>query len=132
MEIDKQDLVEKRICKICQISLSDNDHGNRKAHKDCAYEHKKQHQKEKYKIGNSIKLMIQKNEAVAAYLYKLDNQKSGIPYLTAMELGLKFNCPSIIREHLSKKVYFFDQYGFTIETINGDNLIFIFHESDLQ
>jgi hypothetical protein len=116
----------------CSKPLDSREHGNRKSHKDCAYSYKKLHQKEKYKVGNSVKLMIQKNAAVAKKLYKLDALKCGIPYLEAMEYGLKFSCPSTIREHLNKKVYFFDQYGFTIETINGDNLIFIYHETDLH
>jgi hypothetical protein len=117
---------------MCNSPLEPNEHGNRKAHKKCAYEHKKQSQKEKFKVGNSAKLKIQKNETVAANLYKLDLQKTGIPYLVALEHGLNFNCPSTRYDRLNTIVYFFDHYGYSIKTINGEHLIFIYHESDLQ
>jgi hypothetical protein len=121
----------KRICRICKQPLEEDSHGNAKAHKSCSYLNKKQHQKEKYKIGNSAKLMIQKNEEVAAYLYILDKERSGIPFLVAMEYGLKFNCPSTKRNHLNITLYMFDQFGYALETINGEHLIFIYHESEL-
>lgn len=132
MEEVYDQILLKRLCIRCKKPLDDNDHGNRKAHPDCAKNYKKQHQKEKYQIGNTAKLMIQKNEAIAARLYKLDEQKRGISYLYASELGLKFNCPSITREYGNKKIYFFDQYGYSIDTVNGSHLLFFYHESELQ
>lgn len=123
---------EIRICKICQQPLDEDSHGNSKAHESCAYRNKKRRQKEKYKIGNSAKLLIQKNEAVAAGLYKMDKQKLGIPFTVAMELGFKFNCPSTKRDHFFKIVNMMDQYGYSLEKIGSETLIYIYHESDLQ
>jgi uncharacterized Fe-S cluster-containing radical SAM superfamily protein len=111
--------------------LYDNDHVNRKAHPDCAKNYKKQHQKEKYQIGNTAKLMIQKNEAVAARLYEMDKQKTGIPFTYAMEQGFRFDCPTFTRKHLNKTVNMFDHYGYVLETIKGEILIFIYYESEL-
>jgi hypothetical protein len=124
--------IEIRLCDKCGKPLAEKEHGNRKAHPDCAYEYKKQHQKNKYLIGNSVKLLIQKNESVAEALFKLDSQKCGIPLLTASEIGLKFNCPTTVYVYQNKKINFFDKYGYTIETINGEHLIFIYHESELR
>ncbi|MGD0757198.1 MAG: hypothetical protein ABR927_19305 [Bacteroidales bacterium] len=132
MENDQVPLRANRLCIRCNAPLEPNEHGNRKAHQTCAYEHKKQAQKEKYKVGNSAKLMIQKNEAIAARLYQMDKHKMGIPYMVALEHGLNFSCPSTLNNRQNKKVYFFDQYGYSIETVNGDHLIFIYHESDFQ
>jgi hypothetical protein len=132
METIHDVLKEKRYCKWCGKPLEETDHGNRKSHPDCASYNKRLRQNEKYKIGNSAKLMIQKNESVAAYLYKMDQQKRGISHLAALELGLKFNCPTTMREHLNKKIYFFDNYGYSIETVNGATLIYFYHENDLQ
>jgi hypothetical protein len=132
MENCEQNSNVKRICKICLQPLADDCHGNRKSHEECAKKYKKQHQTEKYRVGNSAKLLIQKNEAVAAHLYNLDQQKLGIPFTVAMELGLKFNCPTTKRKNLNKEINMFDNYGYTIETTNGEILIFIYHESDLQ
>ena len=129
---DQKHLITNRICIWCNGPLEPNEHGNRKAHTKCAYEHKKQSQKEKFKVGNSAKLKIQKNETAAAILYKMDHQKCGVPYLTAIQYGLNFDCPTIIREHSNKQVFFFDNYGYSIETVKGSTLIFIFHESDLH
>ena len=123
---------ESRLCEVCKKPLEAKAHGNQIMHPECAYLHKKKVQKEKYKIGNTVKLMIQKNEAIAAQLHKMDEQKSGIPYLYAMEQGLKFNCPATLRDHLKKTIHMFDNYGYSIETINNDTLIFIYHESELQ
>lgn len=131
MEKDQEHLIAKRLCNRCKKPLEEEAHGNRKSHPDCESRYKKQHQKEKYKVGNTAKLLIQKNETVAAYLYKLDPQKRGISYLVALEHGLKFDCPSIIRERFNKKIFFFDKYGYTIEIVNDEHLIFICHESDL-
>lgn len=125
-------LAEKRLCTICNLPLSDNEHGNRKSHLYCAYSSKKQRQKEKYRIGNAAKLKIQKNEAVAASLYKLDQNKQGIPYLVAMGQGLIFDCPSFKHKWQNKDVYMFDKYGYAIETKNHETLIFIYYESDLK
>ena len=116
MENDRVHLIANRLCIMCNSPLEPNEHGNRKAHKKCAYEHKKQSQKEKFKVGNSAK----------------DLQKTGIPYLVALEHGLNFNCPSTRYDRLNTIVYFFDHYGYSIKTINGEHLIFIYHESDLQ
>jgi hypothetical protein len=132
MEPSEKNSNGKRICGSCQLSLADDDHGNRKYHMECESKRKKQNQKVKYKIGNSAKLMIQKNEGVAASLYKMDMQKAGIPLIVAMEPGLKFDCPSVKRKYLNKEINMFDQYGYALETINREILIFIFHESDIQ
>jgi hypothetical protein len=132
MKNDEQNSNEIRICEICQRPLADDDHGNRKAHRSCAYVNKKQRQKEKYSVGNPAKLLIQKNEAVAAGLYKMDKQKQGILYTAVLEEGFKFNCPTTKRNHHNKIVYMMDQYGYAIEKIGSETLIFIYHESDLQ
>jgi hypothetical protein len=132
MESAEQDLTGKRICKICQMPLADGDHGNRKAHLNCAYQEKKMRQKEKYEVGNSAKLQIQKNEAVTARLYKLDQKKQGISHLEAMEQGFKFKCPSTKRKHLNMIINMFDKYGYSLETIENEILIFFYHESDLN
>ncbi len=132
MEEDQKQFTENRFCIICHEPLEAKAHGNRKSHQACGDEYKKMHQREKYKIGNSAKLTIQKNEAVAAHLYKIDQQKLGIPYLAALELGLKFTCPSTPREHLNKTIHMFDKYGYSIETVNGETLIYFYHEDDLQ
>jgi hypothetical protein len=132
MEPTEKDITGKRDCKFCQLPLADDTHGNRIFHEECAYKEKKKRQKEKYKIGNSVKLMIQKNEAVAAHLYMIDKQKRGISYLEAMEQGLKFNCPTTKLKHLNKDIHMFDHFGYCIETVNGEILIFIYHESDIQ
>lgn len=132
MEEYQKRFAENRFCNVCQGPLETKEHGNRKAHMDCAYENKKQKQKEKYKIGNSVKLMIQKNEALAAHLYNRDQKKLGFPYLVVLELGLKFTCPSTPRVYLNKKINMFDKYGYSIETINGETLIFFYHEDDLH
>jgi hypothetical protein len=129
-EENKYQIIAQRLCLRCSKPLDSSEHGNRKSHEDCAKKYKKQRQTEKYKIGNPAKLMIQKNEAVAAHLYKLDQQKLGIPFTVAMELGLKFNCPTTKRKNLNKEINMFDNYGYTIETINGEILIFIYHESN--
>jgi hypothetical protein len=132
MENCEQNSNKKRICKICQQPLADDCHGNRKSHADCAKKYKKQHQTEKYKVGNSAKLLIQKNEAVAAHLYKLDQQKLGIPFTVAMELGFKFNCPTTKQIYLNKEINLLDQYGYSIETKKGEHLIFFYHEHELR
>ncbi len=123
---------EKRICKICLKPLAEDSHGNTKAHKECAYKDKKLRQKIKYKIGNSVKLMIQKNEEVAADLYQLDKERKGIPHLKAMELGFKFDCPSIKIKHKDAVIYMLDKYGYSIKKVDNDILIFIYYESDLN
>ncbi len=132
METIQDVLIEQRFCNKCGKPLGEKDHGNRKSHPDCASKYKKQHQKEKYQVGNSAKLLIQKNEAIAVRLYNMDEQKCGISHLVASELGLKFSCPTITREYGNKKIHFFDQYGYSIETVNGIPLIHFYHESDLQ
>ena len=124
--------VEKRICIFCQRQLDEDSHGNSKAHKSCAYRNKKLRQKERYQVGNSAKLLIQKNEEVAARLYRMDQQKQGIPHLKAMELGFKFDCPTTKRNLKNKIIYMMDRYGYAIETIDSEILIYILHESDIQ
>lgn len=111
----------------------DEQHGNRKYHETCAMEQKLERQKEKYKIGNEAKLKIQKTEAALTRLYKMDPEKNGISYFRAIEHGLQFNAPYRLRENslLDKTINFFDQYGYYIETINNQTLIFIYHESEL-
>lgn len=123
---------ENRICKICQKPLAEDSHGNTKAHKDCAYKDKKLRQKAKYKIGNSVKLMIQKNEDVAAQLFQLDKERHGIPYLVAMEQGVRFNCPTTTIRHLNKEIQMFHHYGYYIETVDEETLIFIHHDTTNQ
>ncbi|HUX95061.1 MAG TPA: hypothetical protein VMV47_04950 [Bacteroidales bacterium] len=132
MKNDELNPGEKRICIFCQRQLDEDSHGNCKAHKSCAYRNKKLRQKEKYKIGNPAKLLIQKNETVAAQLYEMDQQKHGIPHLTAMELGFKFECPSIKREYMDTVIYMLDKYGYSFETIDVEILIHFYHESDLK
>ena len=83
----------QRVCQICNEALEPDAHGNRKMHVECAYTFKKQRQSENYLIGNKTKLMIQKNEKVAALLHKMDPNKNGISHLKALEFGLKFDCP---------------------------------------
>jgi hypothetical protein len=131
METITQDLDKTGICKYCKLALDSNKHGNRKAHPECSYKNKLQHQKKKYKIGNNAKLMIQKNEAVSARLHLMDKQKTGIPFTYAMELGFKFDCPTLTRKHLNKTVNMFDHYGYVLETIKSEILIFVYHESEL-
>lgn len=124
-----------KLCKRCKELMLDPEekHGNQIYHKRCAMEQKLERQKTKYKIGNEAKLKIQKTEAVLANLYKIDLEKNGIPYLQAIELGLQFNAPCRLRENslLNKTIYVFDQYGYYIETINRQTLIFIYHVSEL-
>ena len=132
MENGVLSLSEKKTCIFCRQMLEEDSHGNRKAHKSCAYRNKKLRQKEKYQVGNSAKLLIQKNEEVAAYLYKLDKERRGIHHLTAMELGFKFECPSIKSKYMDTVIYMFDKYGYSFETIDGEILIFLYHESDLK
>ena len=85
------------------------------------------HQKEKYQIGNSAKLMIQKNEAIAESLYKMDPKKLGIPYMVVLAQGLNFDCPSTKRRYLNKEIHMLDQYGYRVETIKGEHLILFYH-----
>lgn len=132
MKNEELNSAEIRICKICQQPLDEDSHGNSKAHESCAYRNKKRRQKEKYKIGNSVKLMIQKNEAVAASLYLLDKERCGIHHLEALEFGLKFTCPTTTLRHLNREIHMFEHYGYSIDTVDGENLIFIYHESELQ
>ena len=124
-----------KLCKKCNELMLDPDeqHGNRKYHETCAMEQKLERQKEKYKIGNEAKLKIQKTEAVLAQLYKMDPEKKGISYFRTIEIGLKFNtpCMQIKSSLLNKTINVFDQYGYYIETINNQTLIFICHVSEL-
>jgi len=127
-----QHINENRICKFCEKPLDPDEHGNRKYHTECSYKNKLQRQKEKYKVGNSAKLLIQKNEDIASRFYELDKQKEGIPYKEAEKAGLDFDCPVTRWKHKGKTIYFFDQYGYSIDTINGITKIFIYHESDFN
>lgn len=124
-----------KLCKKCKELMLDPDerHGNRKYHKICAKEQKLERQKEKYKIGNDAKLKIQKTEAVLAHLYKMDPAKDGIPYFRALENGLQFNVPCRPIKHslLNKTIFVFDEYGYSVETINNQTLIFIYHAREL-
>ena len=131
--MERKDYTESaiRLCGICNIPLEKNTHGNRRYHPECSRKEKLQRQKRNYQVGNSAKLLIQKNEKVAARLYEMDKQKSGIPVTFALELGLKFNCPTLKVKHLNMEVNMFGQYGYVIETIKGEILIFIYHESEL-
>jgi hypothetical protein len=128
---DIQYSTEIRLCKFCNKPLDTKDHGNRKTHIECYYKNKLYQQKEKYKVGNKAKLLIQKNEAVVARLHMMDKHKSGIPFTYAMEQGFKFDCPIYTRMHLNKPIKMFDKYGYDLDTIKGETLIFIYHESEL-
>ena len=125
--------MEERICPVCNEPLDPDSHGNQQIHPDCAYKRKKERQREKYKIGNEAKLRIQKNEKVLGFLHEMDTEKKGIPYLKAMEYGLKFDCPSIKFESpiLFKTINIFDRYGYSIEKIDNKTLIYIYHVSEL-
>ena len=123
--------MEERICPKCNEPLGPNIHGNRIMHLECAYEHKKERQKENYLIGNKAKLIIQKNEKAAALLYNMDPQKKGISHLQALEFGLSFNCPTIKWSHQNKTIFMIDQYGYSIEKNNDHPLIFFYHVSEL-
>ncbi|MGD0343198.1 MAG: hypothetical protein ABSA76_15970 [Bacteroidales bacterium] len=131
MEINPTDLNGERFCKFCKKPLSSDEHGNRKSHLECSYKNKLYKQKQKYKVGNNAKLMIQKNEAVAARLYEMDKQKNGIPFTYAMEQGFRFDCPTLTRKNLNKTINMFDHYGYVLETLKSEILIFIYHESEL-
>ncbi len=124
--------MEERRCQLCDRLLDQNTHGNRKMHPECAYQEKKERQKENYPIGNPAKLMIQKNEKVAALLHKMDPNKNGISYVRAMELGLKFNCPTTKQSHLNRVIHMMDQYGYSIENNNHQTLIYLYHVSELK
>ena len=108
-------------------------HGNRKYHETCAMEQKLERQKENYKIGNDAKLKIQKAEAALSRLYKMDPEKKGISYFRAIENGLQFNthCMQFKSSLLNKTINVFDQYGYYIDTINDQTLIFIYHVREL-
>ena len=131
MEKREQYFDEKRVCTFCHKPLDYDEHGNLKAHPECSYKNKLLRQKEKYKVGNTAKLMIQKNEAVAARLYEIDKQKNGIPFTYAMEQGFRFDCPTLTRKNLNKTINMFDHYGYVLETLKSEILIFIYHESEL-
>ncbi len=122
-------------CKRCKELMLDPEekHGNRQYHMECAKEQKLERQKEKYKIGNEAKLKIQKTEAVLARLYKMDPEKKGVSYFQAIENGLQFNTPCRPIKHslLNKTINVFDQYGYSVETINNQTLIFIHHVREL-
>jgi hypothetical protein len=118
------------ICGFCNNQLTDVTHGNRQYHKECAYKRKLQRQKERYSIGNDAKLMIQKNESVLAFIHKQCSH--GIPFVQAMEIGLKFNCPSRTIELQDKKIFMFDKYGYSIKDDKGQTLIIVHHESELM
>jgi len=131
MEPTENEIMDKRVCKICLLPLSDDVHGNKKSHDECAYKEKKKRQREKYRVGNDAKLMIQKNEAVAATLYRQDKPKQGIPYMLVSESGFKFSCPTSKRTHFNKIINMMDRYGYSLETVNGEVLIFFYHVSEL-
>jgi len=60
--------MEEKICPVCNEPLDPGFHGNQRMHPGCASKRKKEMQREKYKIGNEVKLKIQKNEKVLAFL----------------------------------------------------------------
>jgi len=125
--------MEERICPECNLPLDPDDHGNKKMHTTCAYSAKKRRQKELYMIGNEVKLKIQKNEVILAKIHKDDPYKQGIHYLDALEVGLKFNCPSLIDydNKTGMKIYFFDQYGYCLKQVNGQTMVLAFHKSEM-
>ena len=125
--------MEEKICSYCNEPLDPMAHGNQRMHPECAYKHKMERQKNKYQIGNSAKLRIQKNEEILAQLHKQDPEKRGFPYRIVLENGLKFDCPYTERNspHINCGIFMFDQYGYSIDKLNNDTLIFIYHVSEL-
>ena len=84
--------MEKRKCSYCHRPLDPMAHGNQRMHPECAYLSKMERQKNKYQIGDTAKLKIQKNDKILAQLHKQDSEKQGFPYLPVLENGLKINC----------------------------------------
>ena len=125
--------MEDRICSYCGRSLDPTAHGNQRMHPECAYRHKLERQKKRYKVGNAVKLKIQLNEAVLAPLYEQDPEKRGYPYRFVSEQGFKFDCPCTERDSpfINGSIYMFDQYGYSIIRKNNDHLIIIYHVSEL-
>jgi len=123
----------ERRCKRCNKSLGENVHGNRNYHSQCYYEEKKERQKKNYMIGNAVKLIIQKNDAVSAILWKMDPMKNGFLKDQVMEYGIKFNCHTlkVESEKLQKTIYIFDQYGYAMQQSNDGILIIFYHVSEL-
>lgn len=128
---DKNNKTEDRICQRCGKSFGEKVHGNRKYHPECYKASKKDRQKENYQIGNEVKLMIKKNERIAARLHEIDKQKDGISHIYVLECGFIFDCPTFLRKYEDKEVHMLHNYGYIIETINEETLILFFHESEL-
>ncbi len=122
----------ERDCRRCHRPLDPDAHGNQKMHPHCAYEHKKEIQKEKYPVGNNAKKFIQKNEPIAARLYKLDKDKKGISVYKAMEEGFKFDGPTEKISHPNKTIYMIENYGYSIKESPNGPLIIFYHVSELQ
>jgi len=125
--------MKERLCSYCHEPLDPDAHGNQRMHPRCAYKYKKMRQKEKYQIGNSAKLQIQKNEAVLARIYKIDPDKNGISYLKALEYGLKFDCSCTKVENpfINNTIFMFDKYGYCIKEMKNQTLITVYHVSEL-
>jgi len=124
---------DARKCKRCKKPLDENAHGNRDYHPQCYYEEKKERQRKKYQVGNSEKLQFQKCESALEILYDMDPGKNGIPVYRAIQEGLNVDCPCrrYIHPETKEEIFMFDQYGYSIKTINNITLIFIYHEREL-
>ena len=131
MKTQSKNFTELRICDECKKPLGVEVHGNRKLHPECAYRRRLRHQKEKYRIGNSAKLKVQKNEKQILLLHKMDLFKDGYLLDDVLQGGLDFNCPTLTRIHNGAEVHFFDEYGFTLKRFQGKNLILFYHVSEL-
>ena len=123
--------MDERLCLKCGEPLEPDAHGNQKMHPHCAYGQKKELQKKKYKIGNQTKLSIQKNEAIAERLCKIDIGKQGIPYLKVMEEGFRFGARTQKLNHSQRIIHLIEEYGYEfVESLNGTLIVF-YHESEL-
>ena len=125
--------MEERNCSYCGRPLDPSVHGNQRMHPECAYNHKLGRQKKRYQIGNAAKLKIQNNEAILAQLHEHDPEKHGYPYRFVSEQGFKFDCPCTERKshNCNGNIYLFDQYGYCIYRNSNDNLIIVYHVSEL-
>ena len=97
----------------------------------CTYEEKLERQKGNYQIGNEVKLMIQKNERIAARLHDLDQERNGYTHYYVQEEGFKFSCPVLIRESIFGKIHMLDKYGYLIKDIKNNTLIIFYHVSEI-
>ena len=131
MEQINRNINFQRVCQVCDEPLDEDAHGNKKMHDKCAYNRKKERQKENYQIGNEVKLMIQKNEKIAAALHNMDREKKGITHMYVLEQGFKFSCPVSKRDSLFGEIHMIDKYGYLFKDIKNNTLIIFYHESEI-